>query len=773
MATPSVLTVPSMYGDGILYSGPTVFGNQIITNGDFSQSGTSQSGTVNATSWTLGWQSLDSGISIANGNLILARGTGDCRAYATDGSSSTSVVTSGKRYKLTYTVTENPNNASLFYHTGAAYVSTSGGVGTHVAYYTAAGTIFILRNNTNNSTIKIDNVSLKEITQGSDFEFNRATTGTRINEEGYIEDVPYNLIQDSEDFDGNWGLQTMTVEVNKTISPKNTFKGGLITTGGTTPCLIRPNSLSLQIGQTYTFSVFVKKENTSSIRWIRLAHVSSAQTGAWFDLDNIAVGTVNSESATIVDAGNGWYRIANTFVAYQNSTFNSVFIAPSEGNGLTDAGPATLSAFIWGAQVVKGNKTRDYLPTTDTVNLPRLNYPVYGGCPSILVEPQRTNEVTHSQDFTNGSWNKSFGITVTSNQAISPEGIQSADKLIIDNGTFTLNGGLYIQRIGVVNQDVSFSVFAKAGEFRYGTISYGSTNANGFHFDLKDGIILSTFTNTSNYTNIGYEMIAYPNGWYKLVVNTTEKNANNRFIGIRPNNTIPTATNNNYSSTGNGSSGIFVYGAQLEVGSYTTSLIHTKGSTVTRNEDQTQNSGVGTTNTFNSSEGVLYAEVENLAEDGQNKCISINDGSANNRVTIVLGTATNQIRAHVLSGGGAVFDEDTFTVPTSTQFNKIAVKYKANDFSMFVDGIKVASDSSGAAPVGLGQLDLDVGNNSLRYFGNVKGIAVYKTALTDTELANLTSYNNHDLFIPYRSRMQMIGADQELQCTEHDITRFL
>ena len=65
MATPSVLTVPSMYGDGILYSGPTVFGNQIITNGNFSQSG-----TVNATSWTLGWRSLDSGISIANGNLI-------------------------------------------------------------------------------------------------------------------------------------------------------------------------------------------------------------------------------------------------------------------------------------------------------------------------------------------------------------------------------------------------------------------------------------------------------------------------------------------------------------------------------------------------------------------------------------------------------------------------------------------------------------------------------------------------------------------------------
>ena len=77
-------------------------------------------------------------------------------------------------------------------------------------------------------------------------------------------------------------------------------------------------------------------------------------------------------------------------------------------------------------------------------------------------------------------------------------------------------------------------------------------------------------------------------------------------------------------------------------------------------------------------------------------------------------------------------------------------------------------------PSGLSRLGFVLEGASVDPFvGKVKGLAVYKTALTDTELANLTSYNNHDLFIPYRSRMQMISADQELQCTEHDITRFL
>lgn len=770
MATPSVLTVPSMYGDGILYSGPTVFGNQIITNGNFSQSG-----TVDATSWTLGWQSLDSGISIANGNLILARATGDCRAYATNGSSSTSVVTSGKRYKLTYTVTENSNNASLTYHTGAAYVNTSSGVGTHVAYYTAAGTIFILRNNTNNSTIKIDNVSLKEITQGSDFEFTRATTGTRINEEGYIEDMPYNLIEDSENFDGDWGLQTMTVEVDKTISPKNTFKGALITTGGTTPCLIRPNSLSLQVGQTYTFSVFVKKENTSSIRWIRLAHVSSAQTGAWFDLDNIAVGTVNSESATIVDAGNGWYRIANTFVAYQNSTFNSVFIAPSEGNGLTDAGPATLSAFIWGAQVVKGDKTKDYLPTTDTVNLPRLNYPPYGGCPSLLVEPQRTNLVINSNNAEAVSGNFVSNIQINSSNNLSPEGINNAQEIEV-----TATGQPRVESVVTSNTTVySVSAYVKkvTGDF-FGLGFYQQDIGNQFaKFDLNTGTFVAVSSNgavSQSATNIyNCEIIAYKNNWYRItctiLTGTAVSKSNMKWLAM--------SSGTSSSSFSNGVVGekFLIYGRQVEQASYTTSLIHTKGSTVTRNEDRADNAGVGTTDTFNSSEGVLYAEIARISDNATYELMTVSDGNTNyqNLVSLGFDQNNNEIWYRAKLNNTDLIVAVGAPVAPQDEFIKIAVKYKSGDSKVYLNGVLIDSTTTTASTsVDFSTFDLNF-INIYRFHGKAKGLAVYKTALTDTELANLTSYNNHDLFIPYRSRMQMIGADQELQCTEHDITRFL
>ncbi len=217
---------------------------------------------------------------------------------------------------------------------------------------------------------------------------------------------------------------------------------------------------------------------------------------------------------------------------------------------------------------------------------------------------------------------------------------------------------------------------------------------------------------------------------------------------------------------------MFIYGAQVEVGSYATSLIHTSGSTVTRNEDKAFNAGLGTTDTFNDSEGVLYCEIKAIANDLSQRRITISDGSLNNRIGIEYTSSSNQIRGRVTSGGSGQADM-TYSLIDITQYLKIAVKYKVNDCALYVNGQKVVIDPLATMPVNLDRLSFDQSTSVLNYFGNVKAVAVYKTALTDTELANLTSYNNHDLFIPYRSRMQMISADQELQCTEHDITRFL
>lgn len=148
---------------------PDFFGSQLnlltseqpnlVTNGDFSENG-----VVNGTpsSYARGWYSNDSDINITNNELVVTNGASvGGRAYATDGVNSLNVVTSGKFYKLVYTITENNDNATVSYHTGGTYVTAPNTVGTHTIYYEAAGTIFILRNNLINSTVKIDNVSVQ------------------------------------------------------------------------------------------------------------------------------------------------------------------------------------------------------------------------------------------------------------------------------------------------------------------------------------------------------------------------------------------------------------------------------------------------------------------------------------------------------------------------------------------------------------------------------------------------------------------------------------
>lgn len=134
-------------------------GSELITNGDFSTAGTLASDT-----YSLGWVSPDSGSSISSGVLNIARVGDGGRVYASNGSSGNLTITSGKTYQLTYTITENNDEAILAYHNGAAYVATSSSVpGTYTITYVAAGTIFLFRNNSVDTTIKIDNVSIKQV----------------------------------------------------------------------------------------------------------------------------------------------------------------------------------------------------------------------------------------------------------------------------------------------------------------------------------------------------------------------------------------------------------------------------------------------------------------------------------------------------------------------------------------------------------------------------------------------------------------------------------
>jgi len=187
--------------------------------------------------------------------------------------------------------------------------------------------------------------------------------------------------------------------------------------------------------------------------------------------------------------------------------------------------------------------------------------------------------------------------------------------------------------------------------------------------------------------------------------------------------------------TSNSVNGFRITALQLEALPYATSYIPTSGAIATRLADVI--TGAGDVTTFNDSEGVLYAEMAALDEDFTNRYITISDGTINNRVVLRF-NLSNSVSGFVRSGGitQAVFIHSINILDT----NKVAIKYKENDFALWVNGVKLSTDTSGNSPIGLSELHFADGSGTGNEFkGKVKSVITFDTALTDAELECLTT----------------------------------
>jgi hypothetical protein len=178
-----------------------------------------------------------------------------------------------------------------------------------------------------------------------------------------------------------------------------------------------------------------------------------------------------------------------------------------------------------------------------------------------------------------------------------------------------------------------------------------------------------------------------------------------------------TSTNTSYAGlAGLSGADVSVYGMQVEAGSYPTSLIHTSGSAVTRSADVANNAG--NSDLFNDSEGVLYVEMKGFENDAVSRPISISDGTTSNRINLFFPSSQTQVVGRVSSAGVTVADM-IYTGINQSLFNKIAVKYKINDFALWINGVEVLTDSSGAVPTGLKELSFNNASTT-KFFGKAK-----------------------------------------------------
>ena len=355
------------------------------------------------------------------------------------------------------------------------------------------------------------------------------------------------------------------------------------------------------------------------------------------------------------------------------------------------------------------------IQSTASNNAPRLDYST--GAEAFLLEPQSTNLITQSEDFS--QWIDDTDTSITSNAIISPDGTQNADKLIAGNSVarqaikFNLN----------VSGDIVMSVFAKKGEYSVLQFSDAINGAYFVNFDIENGTIGASNTIVGSIQDYG-------NGWYRCVGVYNSANPIISFrISIAENSTDGRLIN----FSGNNSDGLYIWGAQLEQQSYATSYIPSAGSQTTRNQETCNNA----TPEINSEEGVLYFEGSALSNVNDRR-IAISDGTMSNYVSIGYSRFTGNIVAEIFSNGVSQNPNWGATGVTQVNNNKFALSWGNGTMKFYVNGTQTLSETV-TSPIGLNVLDFTAGNGALLMYANTKDLQVYTKALSDAELIKLTT----------------------------------
>jgi hypothetical protein len=367
--------------------------------------------------------------------------------------------------------------------------------------------------------------------------------------------------------------------------------------------------------------------------------------------------------------------------------------------------------------------------------VPRLDYPIGGGCPSLLVEPAATNLVLYSEEFDDAYWTKT-NATITANSTVAPDGTTTAD-------TVTTSGGLVgnISRAVTVADDsvvrvVSLNIKKEStSSFGILTILYsGGTGRNtGIQFNKQTGVSQYVgngfgggFTAPSSFGVIDL------GEYWRFFVSLDNNSTGNTTATFRVQPNRGTSFGNITAVDGTA----VIWGAQLETGSVATSYIPTVAATATRNADVISKTGVS--GFIGQTEGTLYAEVDvrNLSDPA--RILEIGTGAATNRILIRLNSSL--INSLGTVGGAQQWSLNTSTI--SSGIYKIALGYAQNNVALYINGALIASSASANIPSSMDNIYLGYspyvsGGN---YFNNrIRAAAIYPTRLTNSQLSALTT----------------------------------
>jgi len=355
-----------------------------------------------------------------------------------------------------------------------------------------------------------------------------------------------------------------------------------------------------------------------------------------------------------------------------------------------------------------------------------------GNSLGLLIEESRTNLVTYSEDYSQSSWTLD-DCTIQSTSVLTPDG-QTA--LLLRESATTQTHNIRQSPSTSTGTTYTASVFLKKYTRQYAWIGYVFNSAAGTvaQIDLNTGQIVYSAKIYATDSIQSTSVIPYPNGWYKVTITFTNGL-------VSPNISVGTAdslwTSGNADGNqflGDTNEGLYIWGAQLEAGSFPTSYIPTSGSTVTRSADVTSMTGTNFSSWYNQSEGtVFYQGIMPYANvSGYPSIYRIGvSGQNSNEIDLLRNPGGKRLNINVHSGGSTVYAVDVNPLPDNY---KVAVGYETDNFNAASSGTLTGLDTSGAAPVGADRFLIDHANTR----HHISRLTYYPVRLPDATLQALT-----------------------------------
>lgn len=353
----------------------------------------------------------------------------------------------------------------------------------------------------------------------------------------------------------------------------------------------------------------------------------------------------------------------------------------------------------------------------------------------LMMEGQRTNILLRSADQTT-TWTATEA-TIGAGATPDPTGASGFQKIIpsvVSAQHYTA------QTVSAAANTYSFSIFAKANGYDGLRLIMLNGSGTAFaSFNLTNGTLAASGVTGTTYSTVLTKIEPYPSGTYRITLTAT---CSATTTSVRVQADKGGGATSTYA--GDGTSGVDVWGAQLEAGAFSSSYIPTTTAAVTRSADYVANTGsnnVPFASWYNAVAGTCYVDCLFYTGDAAfPRIFEIGDGGVNvNSINLVQQISTQQAAFNVYSAsayqGMAIGSPD---LRGSRQ--KIATAIKLNDAASSRNGASPYTDTSLAMPVTSNRLDLaNAPSGTQAGFLHIKEFRYYSQRITNSELQRITT----------------------------------